>query len=261
MSGIRSISIGRRSQRYGASGDLNDTIERFAVDILESDGSDKAFLVEKLQRVARIVEALTKALKKEKARTRRKDAEIRSLKGQIAKLNKMMFGASSDTNPDKDLKVPVEGVGAGCVPTDVQSTQEGAVSKSDEPSPVALPKPRNRSGRAKRKWSANLEHREEQICTPDNLCLCGCGGTFLSFEGNKTIDVVPARFFILLQRYAKYRCRAKNTVIGIRFAPRIFPNTEVINGFLANAVTMRFGWQLPWYRQEGILKSCGVSPI
>lgn len=185
MTVSRSISIGWRPQRYGASGNMNDTIERLKADILESDGSDNALLVEKLQRVARIVEALTKALKKEKARILLKDAEIRSLKGQIAKLNKMMFGASSDINPDKELKKPVEGGGAEAVLIDAQAIQEGAVRNSDEPCSVALPKPRNRNGRAKREWPDHLEDREERICTPDNLCPCGCGGTFLSLRTTK----------------------------------------------------------------------------
>ncbi|MDB6454144.1 IS66 family transposase [Falsirhodobacter sp. 20TX0035] len=60
-----------------------------------------------------------------------------------------------------------------------------------------------------------------------------------------------------VRKYAQYRCRLRNKVIGTKFEPRILCQTGTSTSFLAQIVTLRFAWYLPWYRQEQIMAGQG----
>jgi len=265
MSETRSFAIGWRVQRSAASGDMSDTIERLAADILASAGTGGPALVERLCAYFHSLEAetadLRESLHKAKTHNDLKTAENRELKGQIAKLNKMLFGASSDRNPDKG-KTKLGEV------ADAASGSEGGAStasetqvnaSSDEPTPTAKSAPHNRSGRKKREWPAHLERREIYMGTPNGTCPCGCGGPIRGFDVNETLEVIPAIYYVAVRKHPKYRCRATNKMVGTPYAPRLFSHTSMSNGVLANVISKRFGLYLPWYRQESIFNSYGID--
>lgn len=95
--------------------------------------------------------------------------------------------------------------------------------------------------------------------TEDRRCLCGCGGGIVEIEENETLEVIPAQYYVTVREYPKYRCRLHDKIIGTTFEPRVFPKTTMSNALMANSITMRFGWQLPWYRQENIFLSKGIE--
>ncbi|MBU2941350.1 IS66 family transposase [Shimia thalassica] len=244
---------------------MDDTIERLLVDIAALEGPEGSHLAEQVEVLLREMQSETVTLRAKLAKAntakRIKDARIKELERQVADLKKMVFGANSDRNPDKgQLKMDEKNSGPstpeGAPEDPSQNRRNNHHGGSTPPKPAT---PRNRSGRGKREFPKHLERREIYMGTLDRKCPCGCGGSIREYDINETLEVIPARYYVAVRQYPRYRCRVANKVVGTPFIPRVFPQTTMSNGVLASAMTMRFGWQLPWYRQENIHKANGVD--
>lgn len=178
-------------------------------------------------------------------------AEVQQLTRQIAKLNKMLFGPTADHNPKKSEN------NEDAKPT---GAPQGS-SETDTPSPEKKSKPRNRSGRGKREWPAHLERREIPVCDKDATCPCGCGGGIVDYERSETLEIIPAKYYVAVRQYPKFRCRVRNTIIGTRYEPKVLPKRTFSHSVVAEAIYMRFGCYLPWYRQEGMLEAEGIDLV
>ncbi|MDR6265900.1 hypothetical protein GGE09_002912 [Roseobacter sp. N2S] len=173
---------------------MTDTFKKLKGDILVSAGSDGPQLVGRVEALRSDTEskiaALRSGLDKANAIIRIKNSEIRELKGQVAKLNKMKFGASSDQNPDKGK----ETMGAKTKPTSSPGNTPPEVSKkksdigSENQPTQRSPTPRNRKGRGKRDWSEQIERRQIYMGTSDRKCPCGCGGSIRGYDLNETLE-------------------------------------------------------------------------
>lgn len=242
---------------------MADTIDCLVGDILACAGDDGPKLVERVaalwsEKQSKIA-VLQNKLNKAKTLIRNKDAEIRELKGQNAKLNKMKFGANADHNPGKGKAKMNSNGDANPDDTPSDPSQNRKNQRQDDQTPPKPPSLRNRNGRGKRAFPKHLERQEIYMGTPDRKCPCGCGGSIRGYDINETLEVIPARHYLAVRQYPRYRCRMKDKVVGTNFLPRIFPQTTMSNGIVANAIFMRFGAQLPWYRQEGLLRANGID--
>ncbi|MCE8556667.1 IS66 family transposase [Ruegeria pomeroyi] len=190
-----------------------------------------------------------------------KDKKISELERQIANLKKMVFGAKADRNPNKDQLKKDDGPSDQSAPghSPNSTTPNSGKELHGHRQTPKRSAPRNRSGRGKREFPKHLERCEIYMGTPDKKCPCGCGGSILGYDINETLELVPARRYVAVRKYPKYRCRAADKVMGTPFIPRIFPQTTMSNGVLAHVIFMRFGAYLPWYRQEGLLKASGID--
>jgi len=210
-------------------------------------------------------QALDQSLVKAKARARALKSQIAGLKRQIAKLNKMTFGPKADRNPESQQNSNIS-EGSDQVNGKMAMVEVPPVDQPPEPLPKSPAdckseptKNRNLSGRGKRKFPSHLDRKEIYMGTPDRKCPCGCGGGIIGFDVNETLEVVPASYFVAARQYPKYRCRLEDRVIGTKFEPRIFQKTTISNSILASALSMRFAWYLPWYRQEQMFISQGID--
>lgn len=244
---------------------MDEKIERLLADIAALVGPEGSHLTERFEVLWKEMQSETDALLSKLAKANEaksiKDARIKELEGQVADLKKMVFGANSDRNPDKGQSKMDENNNCPSTPEGTpddpsQNRRNNSQSGSTLPKPAA---PRNRNGRGKREFPKHLERREIYMGTPDRKCPCGCGGSIREYDINETLEVIPARYYVAVRQYPRYRCRVKNKVVGTPFIPRVFSQTTMSNGVLASAMTMRFGWQLPWYRQENIHKANGVD--
>ena len=244
---------------------MSTTIEQIQSDILSSAGPAGPVIVGRIRDLWRELNSENTTLLEEALKAsmleRLMKTEIARLKRQIAKLQKMKFGASADQNPSKNNSTDITES-----ETDTGDKNDGQVpiQGSDSRPPInELPRrqarPRNTAGRGKRVWPDHLERRELYMGTKDRKCPCGCRGSIISMDTNETLEVIPARYYVAVRNYPKYRCRRVDTITGTTFKPRIFPKTAMSNCLIANSIMMRFGWQLPWYRQEGIFKSQGIE--
>ncbi|QQM33124.1 IS66 family transposase (plasmid) [Martelella lutilitoris] len=232
-----------------------DTIENIKQDILDAAVADGALIAHRLDELWRTVISDNDDLQAENqkltATIRVLEVEIKRLGGQIAKLNKMKFGPSADTNPQKGKDRDKSGTGSYGQP----ETGEG---KPAEGTTTSEAKPRNQSGRGTRVWPPHLERREFYMGTKDGLCPCGCGGTIRDYDIKETPELIPAQFYIAVRKYPKYRC-LQGKMVGTPFEPALIRGTTFSNGLLAHSIAMRFDCYLPWYRQERLFEACGIS--
>ncbi len=167
-------------------GAMLDTIESIKQDILDAAIVDGALIAHRIDDLWRAVISDNDDLQAENlkltATIRVLEIEIKRLGGQLAKLNKMKFGPSADTNPQKGKDKgksdtdpdgqPETGDGK---PADGTNGSAGQAMPA-EGTTASETKLRNRSGRGARTWPAHLERREFDMGTKDGLCPCGCGG-------------------------------------------------------------------------------------
>ncbi|WP_149777367.1 IS66 family transposase [Ruegeria intermedia] len=243
---------------------MPDTIEQLENDILVSAGSDGPGLVQRLHELFSEVisenETLREEGQKAKMLNKAMKAENARLKRQIAKLKKLAFGASADRNPDKTQAYHAKDGSEDAPPKgDAGYSENSAENAANGEQSADRPKPRNTNGRGKRVWPDHIEKREIYMGTEDRKCPCGCGGSIVGMDTTETLEVIPARYYIAVRQYPKYGCKMRGAIKGTKFDRRIFPNTVMSHGLMANAITMRFGWQLPWYRQENIFLSQGIN--
>lgn len=119
------------------------------------------------------------------------------------------------------------------------------------------PRPRNRNGRGAKNWEG-LERIEIPMDFP-KTCPCGCGGTIRSFYPDEKREVIPAKFYIAVRRYPRYRCRKDDVTVGTLYKPTLMPGVTSGTSMLAYLVTMRYGWGMPMYRIENMLNHSGTT--
>ncbi|WP_434290721.1 IS66 family transposase [Celeribacter sp. SCSIO 80788] len=259
--------LGWRARFFAVPQDVFDTIEQLENDILAARDLDGAALVQRLRALWSEVISENEILRDEalKANMLNKlmKTEITRLKRQIAKLNKTQFGAKADHNPNKATDDRSQS--ADDQKTDDAANKSGSENgRGSDGATAGQPeaketKPRNTSGRGARVWPEHIKKRPIFMGTKDKKCPCGCGGGIMDIEENETLEVIPAQYYVAVRQYPKYRCRLHDKIVGTTFEPRVFPKTTMSNALMANSITMRFGWQLPWNRQENIFLSKGIE--
>lgn len=199
---------------------MTDAIEILLVDLLAAAGPDGSILSERLRALWLDVEleitSLRRELFKANSTIRIKSAEIRDLKGQIAKLSKIKFGVNADPNPEKG-KAKMDNNADGNDGWDEEQPEPHKNHKEGNKATKRAPAPRNTNRRGRRVFPKHLERREIYMGTPDKKCPCGCGGSIRGSDINETLEVIPARHYVAVRRYPRYRCRVKDKVVGTAF--------------------------------------------
>ena len=257
--------LGMKGPREAVRRHMFDKFEHLKTDVIVSSGPHGSRLEKSIDALWDEVNSEIETLRTEAQKSEMKvtvlQTEVKRLKRQIAKLNKMKFGPQSDRTPKTDEENDGVNPKAKRPKTDDED-QNSAVEQDDRKSstPDNKPKiPRNTNGRGKRFWPDHLERREILMAPENASCPCGCGGSIRDYDTCETLEVIPARYFVAVRKYPKYRCRHKDRFIGTKFAPRVLPKTTMSHDLLANAMVMRYQWQLPWYRQENIFRSQGIE--
>lgn len=181
--------------------------------------------------------------------------EVKALRKKLVKANQRMYGPKADkpSIPDPDAISDAESADEAEDPQRrAQKTEPAA------PPSASKRKPPHRGGRGQKNWGPGVEYREILHQTPDVLCPCGCGGTIIGYDTDYTPEVIPAQYYIAEHKYAKYRCRLKNQIIGTRYEPKILPKTGMSTSFIAHAIYLRHTWFMPWNRQQEIMRQQGL---
>ncbi|MEP3636174.1 MAG: IS66 family transposase [Paracoccaceae bacterium] len=183
-------------------------------------------------------------------------AQIRSLKAEVAKqaeriaeLLHEQFSPKSETTDTRRRRSSTDD-------EDNHPKENSAYSKAKDFSAEKSKKPRNTNGRAPKNWD-NLEHIEIDMGFPET-CTCGCGGPIRDYDVDEKREVIPAKFYVAVRKYPRYRCRKDDVTIGTMYKPNLLPGTNTGTSMLAYLVTMRFGWGMPWYRIENMLNHDGI---
>lgn len=142
---------------------------------------------------------------------------------------------------------------------------EGQLAAAGEAADKALgkaPRQASSTNRNKGRLPAHLERVEEVIEPVNTSCPCGCGEMVrVGEDRTERLDVVPARFRVLVTVRPKYMCRAcKGASHAQAPAPEfLVPRGLGTNRFAIHTVVSKFCDHLPFYRQAEIWRREGIE--
>jgi transposase len=186
------------------------------------------------------------------------NADLKAKDAEITRLRHELYAPSADTKTAPQ-KVDTDNSGEDGATNDAtEAVQNNRDPKSYSANPPA--KDKREGGRGPKDWS-NLPRVEVPYEGPEE-CPCGCGGTIRGFKLQERLQVIPAVYYVAVTKVPRVRCRWRNgqeQMVSLPFAPSILPGTGTGTSAIAHFVTQRFGWGLPWYRIETMLRYAGLK--
>jgi transposase len=106
---------------------------------------------------------------------------------------------------------------------------------------------------------AALDRQIEVVSCPPAQCTCGaCGAetVVIGYEESEKLDVVPAKYTVVVTRREKRACGGgkKNGVMTAPAAPQIIEKCLAGNSLVVETVVAKYADHLPLYRQSAILR-------
>ena len=142
---------------------------------------------------------------------------------------------------------------------------EGQLAAAGDAADKALGKTSKRKASTKRNKGNLPDHLErfEEVIEPESTaCPCGCGDMVkVGEDRTERLDVVPAKFRVLVTVRPKYMCRTCNGKSHAQApAPEfLVPRGLGTNRFAVHSVVSKFCDHLPFYRQAEIWRRDGIE--
>nr|WP_084253700.1 IS66 family transposase [Sphingomonas pituitosa] len=194
------------------------------------------------------IAALEALLARANAALAARDLLIDSLRGQIARLRRMQFGASSEKlgREIEQLELALEELEAE---RDAAPVEERPSETASRPAPV-------------RSLPAHLP-REEIVHEPaSGACTCpDCGGVLrrLGMDAHEMLDIVPVRWRVVRNVRPKYSCRVCEKIVQAPAPASAVARGKASFATLAHVVVSKFNDHLPLYRQAEMMAAQGLD--
>ena len=194
------------------------------------------------------IAALEASLAPANAALAARDLLIGTLRGQLARLRRMQFGASSEKlgREIAQLELALEELETESAVPDAEAITSNVAPR---PAPVrSLP-----------------DHlpREEVVHEPTSgACTCpDCGGTLrlLGMDAHEMLDVVPVRWRVVRDLRPKYSCRHCEKIVQAPAPVGAVARGEATFATLAYIVVSKFDHHLPLYRQAEMMAAQGLD--
>jgi transposase len=169
----------------------------------------------------------------------------------IKELQRHRFGRRAETLPEDQLLLALE---------EVEQTEAGAAAEAEEKSPAerATAAKKRRANRGA--LPPHLPRVETIVDIEDKACPC-CKSQLhqIGEDVSERLDVIPARFRVLVTRRPKYACRACEDVVVQSPAPaRLIEGGMPTEATVAHVIVSKYADHLPLYRQAQIYERQGV---
>ncbi len=197
--------------------------------------------------IARIA-ALEASLARANAALAARDLLIDTLRGQIARLRRMQFGASSEKlgREIAQLELALEKLETESAVPDAE-----AVTSDVAPRPTPV-----------RSLPGHLP-REEIVHEPaSGACTCpDCGGALcrLGADTHEMLDIMPVRWRVVRNVPPKYSCRACEKIVQASAPVSAVARKKATFATLAHVVVSKFDHHLPLYRQAEMMAAQGLD--
>ena len=194
------------------------------------------------------IAALEASLARANAALAARDLLIDTLRGQIARLRRMQFGASSEKlgREIEQLELALEELETERDVSEVETAVPGVAPRL---APVrSLP-----------------EHlpREEVVHEPaSGICTCpDCGGALrrLGVDAHEMLDIVPVRWRVVRNVRPKYSCRSCEKIVQAPAPVSAVARGKATFATLAHVVVSKFDHHLPLYRQAEMMAAQGLE--
>lgn len=180
------------------------------------------------------------------------EGEIGRLRLIIKALQRHNYGRRSETLDADQLALALEDVEQSIAAAE-QATEDQAPDKDK-----AARRAKRRSQRGA--LPAHLPREERIIDIADKTCPC-CGGALhkIGEDVAERLDVIPARFKVLVVRRPKYACRSCEGAVMQAPAPeRLIEGGQPTEALVAHVVVGKYADHLPLYRQAQIYARQGM---
>lgn len=192
------------------------------------------------------IETLKRLLVEERAARRVDQAEIQSLKLQLAYLKRQQYGQSSEQlSKIGQLELTLEDLEAAAITSAV------------------LPEPTVHGKSVRRPLPAELP-RENIIHSPSlpNGCSCpSCGGALKSLgeDVSEMLEYIPSRFTVIRHVRPKLACARCDKIVQAPAPSRPIARGIAGPGLLAHVLVSKYADHLPLYRQSQIFARSGID--
>ena len=228
---------------------------------MASSGAISAARVADLERQLAVAEAAR--IEAESRLATSEDARSR-LERMLAQLRRDKFGATSEKAHPDQQHLPFEDVRHWFEQWSSE-VAEGRLAEASKEAEKAFGD-RKKNPRSSRRNKGHLPphlERVEQIIEPDTtLCPCGCGEMVkVGEDRSERLDVIPARFRVLVTVRPKYVCRSCDGASHVQApAPEwLVPRGLPTEALVAHSMVSKFGDYLPFYRQADIYRRQGID--
>jgi transposase len=169
----------------------------------------------------------------------------------LLKLKRMQFGAKSERLPEDQLQLGLEAL-------------EQAIARNEAEGEKRDPQQRS-AGQARRRASrgalpAHLPRIEVTLAPQDTACPC-CQAKMIEIgeDRSERLDVIPAKFQVLVTRRPKFVCRScAGKVVQMPAPPRLIEGGIPTEAMVAQVLVARYADHLPLYRQAQMFAREGV---
>jgi len=187
-------------------------------------------------------------------RNLRQQDRIDRLEKLVADFKRALFGARSEKTSAEQFELALEDI----------ETAMAAVRAAVRAEDAALDPPPSRPGKVAKTNRGSLpKHlpRIEERIEPEQT-FCGCGGErhVIGEDVCERLDIIPARFRVIVTRRPKYACRScTNGVVQAPAPARLIQGGLPTEATVAHVLVSKYADHLPLYRQAQIYSRQGVD--
>jgi transposase len=176
------------------------------------------------------------------------DSRTERLQALLKALNRARYGRRSET---------LEADQHAFVFEDIQTGLEAVEAQLDEAQKPRRPRP----ARPRKPLPPHLQRIEVVIEPPPSPCPCGaCAWVKIGEDVSERLDVIPAKFQVLVTRRPRYACTlCREGVIQAEAPARLIEAGIPTERLLASIAVAKYADGLPLYRQEAIYAREGVD--
>jgi transposase len=179
----------------------------------------------------------------------RKEDRILRLEKLLADFKRALYGAKSEKGHPDQFHLALEDIETAMA---VVHAEDEAI---DPPKTAGATKPSKGRGVLPKHLP-----RIEEIIASDVTCGCGTERHIIGEDVSERLDIMPARFRVIVTRRPKYACRSCEA--GITQAPakpRLIEGGMPTEATIASVIVSKYADHLPLYRQSQIYARQGVD--
>ncbi len=170
----------------------------------------------------------------------------------IKELQRHRFGRRAETLPEDQMLLALE---------DVEQSEAGAAAETETKSPANRETAARKRRMLRGSLPKHLPRIEVIVDLEDKACPC-CKGQLhrIGEDVSERLDILPARFRVLVTRRPKYACRACEEVVAQAPAPaRVIEGGIPTEATVAHVLVSKYADHLPLYRQAQIYARQGID--
>jgi transposase len=159
------------------------------------------------------------------------------------------------TKSEKLARLPADQLQLALEDIEVAMAKGEALEEKKQPS-----LPRSRRGTQRRSLPKHLPRVHETIAPEEVNCAC-CRAPMhaIGEETSERLDVVAARYRVIVTHRPKLACRACEKIVQSPAPEHLIKSGLPTEAMVASVLVAKYGWHLPLYRQEKMLSCQGIE--